>query len=198
LPIANTVDLNPMLSGELLALQSFIETTGPRLVGEHIEVELPENLRPQERDIREFVESLVPDVFEQLLEQFHGSFESNNTHRHNAEQSSSSSASATNLNSSIDVNSSGAIVAEATTDSPADPIRLPHEVVGSNGTGDEYLMPSPSGFNGTQGSLLESNSLWPIVASEISFDSSNSNWEPLLRMTYASIANDVPESHLGN
>jgi hypothetical protein len=61
-------------------------STGRGIVREYVERELPENLRPQQHEIREFVDTLVPDILEQLLEQFQVSTESDTTQSQGTEQ----------------------------------------------------------------------------------------------------------------
>lgn len=61
--------MNSQLALDLVGIQLFAETEGPRIVDPIIESRIPGELRPQQAIVQRFIVSLFPDLCERLLEQ---------------------------------------------------------------------------------------------------------------------------------
>lgn len=61
--------MNSQLAPDLVGIQLFAETEGPRIVDPIIESRIPDELRPQQTVVQSFIVSLLPDLCERLLEQ---------------------------------------------------------------------------------------------------------------------------------
>jgi hypothetical protein len=64
------LDVDAQLTDELLALSDFARREAPRLIESYINGYLPRNLSTGQEELSSFAMSLVPDIFDQVLQQW--------------------------------------------------------------------------------------------------------------------------------